>query len=188
MDDKIQVTLTGPAKIGDVWHKAGDTPMVDATIHQQLVAMGVVPAADIVLDVGPASQTSDMPQATGGTKLEFYAAVEAKAKELAAASFDGALAELEQEIKDILAAAEVQEAAKTAALADAAAKQERIETLEDELQLVKTALVDAGQSHDAALAEARKTISDQEALIARLQKAAAKTAAQTKADPPPRGT
>jgi hypothetical protein len=159
MEDKIQVTLTGPAKIGDVWHKAGDTPVVDSETLKQLHEAGAVSST-----VGDPVENVTAAAPSGATFTE------AEVDTIVQAAISAAMT---------LAVAE-----KDAAMAGAAAKQDLIEALEGELQLVKTALVDAGQSHDAALAEARKTISDQEALIARLQKASAKT----KADPPPRGT
>lgn len=91
-------------------------------------------------------------------------------KEMAGAAFDNALDELEREAKDIAELAEKLEAEKAAAV-------DRAEKAEDRL-------AKAQADHDAALsqamAEARKTIDEQKALIERLQTAAAKASKPTK--------
>lgn len=120
MDDKTQVTLSGPAKIDGTWHKAGDTPTVDATTLQQLQDLGMIVAGRL-----DASLIALVPGAEQFFSQEdFDAAVEAKAKELAGAAFDGALKHLEDEVEALVAHAETLGTERAAAL-DRAEKAEK---------------------------------------------------------------
>lgn len=112
MSEKFKVKLIGPAKVEGEWFWPGDEPEVSAKQIPDLIAAGALPPADTVVTAPePAPETRALM-----TVAEWEAAVAAEAKKLAAAAFDGELAKIEAELKDIVAQSEQQERDKAAAI------------------------------------------------------------------------
>lgn len=111
MDGKVKVTLTGPAKIDGVLHKAYSTPVVDSETLKQLHEAGVVLAT---FDDPVENTAAPAPSEMMFTKDEFERAVAETAKVLAETMLDEVV---EQAMADVTA-----EKAAAVARADAAEK------------------------------------------------------------------
>lgn len=144
MTAKTKILLLGPAKIDGVWKKAGDEPEVDAVILQQLVDAGVV-GVSLAVAAEAVSQEADANLIF--TQVDFDAAVAIKAKEMAGAAFDGALAQSESEAKAIWVEAEKLEAEK----AEAVARADKAEAALQKLTADSKETVDRLQARNAEL-------------------------------------
>lgn len=112
MDERISVRLSGPAKIGRGWHKAGDTPSVTLDEARQLKEAGLLEGDDLtaVADLAPGMPGYDE-------------AVHAMAKTLADAAVNAAVQKAEaQLIED-----------RDAAIDRAKAAEARVQALEDQI-------------------------------------------------------
>jgi hypothetical protein len=127
----VKVRIGGPAKLGGRWLKPGDEPEVTEEERVALQDAGVL-LADDNAPVIPEGTT--LAVANDGEPVD----LEAKARELAAAMFDGELTRLEAEVKHIMAAAEAEVATANARATSAEAERDalkaRIDALEGELK------------------------------------------------------
>lgn len=103
----FKVRIGGPAKLGELWLKPGDEPEVTEEERSALQAAGLL--LPNVTEPGAEAPSAPLPEA-GTEPID----LEAKARELAAAMFDGELARLEAEVKSIMAASEAEVAAANA--------------------------------------------------------------------------
>lgn len=132
----IKVRLAGPVKLGGRWLKLGDEPEVTEEERDALRAAGVL-LADDNSPVVPEGTTLEL--IDGGEPVD----LEAKARRMAAAMFDGELARLESEVKRIMAAEEADVATANARATSAEAERDglkaRIAELEGELKAAAAA-------------------------------------------------
>jgi hypothetical protein len=133
MGDRINVTLNGPAKIGDVYHLGGTVVLVTKGELADLCAAGVVACQDAEI-VLPAGDVAMIGQA------DLDAAIAAQAAIIAASSVDAAVA----------AALNAQEASALQAIMDAGAAAEDLREL---LAVERQNSADLTESLTAARAE-----------------------------------
>ncbi|GAB1477761.1 hypothetical protein MASR2M74_03030 [Paracoccaceae bacterium] len=124
--DLIKVRLSGPAKVGARWLKAGEEA-VTVEEKEALEAEGLIEAG------------SSMQVAAASTDSNFQAAVAAEARKIAGAAFDGELGRIEAKLKEIMTQAEAEVAAANvraeAAEGERDALQSRVVDLEAQLKL-----------------------------------------------------
>lgn len=105
MDDRIEVTLSSPAKVDLRVLMAGVQSVSAEELHH-------LQEAGVVVTVGPVTEEVVVsPHVdTVFDQAAFDAAVAAEAEKLAGQIFDGALGKLEDEVKDLIATAEKEKA------------------------------------------------------------------------------
>ncbi len=154
------VKLSDPAKIDGKWRKQGETVEVSSDTAVDLEDQGLV-----------AECPDDALQATSGdgaaaaetrtfSAAEWEAAVAAAARDLAGQAFDGALAKLEAEAKQLSDAFAQQEAEKTALLArvaDAEARRDAADARIRDLVAEAEARASTSQPEDTPEPPAAKT-------------------------------
>lgn len=149
MDDRIEVTVSTPAKVGSRILVTG-LQRVSSDELKCLVAAGVVvggaPEA-VGLQVDSALPPSAFDEAA------FNAAVDAAAQKMARVAFDGALGQLEAELKDIIADSEKLSVEKLAAEQGVATLSSRIEQLTQQLDAERQNSADLAEKLTAAQAE-----------------------------------
>lgn len=146
-EGKIWVRLSGPAKLGGRWLKSGDELEVTADERDDLDALGLL--APLTAAASAERETRTF------TGAEWEAAVQAEARKIAGAAFDGELDKIAAEAKEVVALVGKAEAERDDAIIRATAA----ETQRDQ---AFARVVEAGAQRDQALAR----IAELEAQIA----------------------
>lgn len=147
-DDLIKVRLISPTKVGGRWLKQGDEH-VSADEKAALEDAGLIALETLV------GHAEEVRAAEGDAfdEAAFNAAVNAAAQKMAYEVFDGALAQLEAELKGIIADGEKLSSEKLAAEQGVATLSSRVEQLEQQLDAERQNAADLVEKLTAAQAE-----------------------------------